>query len=117
MPPVAQRRLRRPLGRLSGTARRHLCSLHRGGLNGYRDETIRILQANLSGLELDEITFLYQDVADLLQLPPVPSDAALQAMLDREDDPAARTHQPSAFVDLSFLREIEQGGFLASLPR
>jgi ABC-type nitrate/sulfonate/bicarbonate transport system substrate-binding protein len=82
-----------------------------------REETIRILQANLSGLELDEITFLYQDVADLLQLPPVPSDAAIQAMLDREDDAAARTHKPSDFVDLTFLHEIEQSGFLATLGR
>jgi NitT/TauT family transport system substrate-binding protein len=82
-----------------------------------RDETIRILQANLSGLELDEITFLYQDVADLLQLPPIPADAAIQAMLDREEDPAARAHKPSDFMDLTFLREIEQSGFLNTLPR
>ena len=82
-----------------------------------RADTIRILQANLAGLEMDELTFLYEDVAELLQPLPVPADESIQAMLDREEEPAARAHQPSEFVDLSFLREIEQSRFLDSFGR
>ncbi len=80
-----------------------------------REATIRILQTNLGDLEDDEVAFLYEDTAALLQPLPVPAEAAIQAMLDREDDPQARTHKPSEFVDLSFLREIEQSGFVSAL--
>jgi ABC-type nitrate/sulfonate/bicarbonate transport system substrate-binding protein len=80
-----------------------------------REPTMRILQTNLGDLEEDEVAFLYEDTAALLQPLPVPAEAAIQAMLDREDDPQARAHQPSEFMDLSFLREIEQSGFLGTL--
>lgn len=80
-----------------------------------RDATIRILQANMGGLSAEEVAFLYDDLNEALPPLPVPREEALQAVLDREPDPQARNFKPGDFLDLSFLQEIEQSGFLATL--
>ncbi len=46
---------------------------------------------------------------------PIPSEDAVQAVLDREEAPEARAFRPSDFVDASFLQEIEQSGFLRQI--
>jgi hypothetical protein len=56
-------------------------------------------------------------VRDLYQPLPIPSDEAIQAVLDREPEPEARDLKPSDFVDISFLRELEQSGFVDQLYR
>jgi hypothetical protein len=45
----------------------------------------------------------------------MPSEEALQADLDRESDPKAKTFKAADFVDFSFVREIEKSGFLAEV--
>jgi ABC-type nitrate/sulfonate/bicarbonate transport system substrate-binding protein len=82
-----------------------------------RAETLRILQPHLGGLPLDELDYLYDEVADSIQPLPVVREDAVQAVLEREDDPLTKNFKPSDFLDMSFLRQIEQSGFLASLYR
>jgi ABC-type nitrate/sulfonate/bicarbonate transport system substrate-binding protein len=84
-----------------------------------RDPTIQILQKYMADLPLDEVIALYEEAREDFQPLPVPSDEALQAGLDREIEanPEARDFQPSDFVDLSFLRELEQSGFVERLYR
>jgi ABC-type nitrate/sulfonate/bicarbonate transport system substrate-binding protein len=81
-----------------------------------RAGTLRILQANLAELDQDELAYLYDEMNEYLAPLPLPSEAAIQAMLDREEDPQARNHRPSEFVDTSFLREIEQSGGQGTSP-
>ncbi len=80
-----------------------------------RDDAIRIMQQYMGGLPEDEVALVYDSVRDLYQPLPAPSEAGIQAVLDRETDPAARDFQPSDFVDLSFLQEIEQEGLIQRL--
>ena len=48
---------------------------------------------------------------------PFPSDKDLQALLDRETDPKAKSFKPADLVDVSFLREIEKSGMIDQLYR
>ncbi len=82
-----------------------------------RDDTIRILQAQLGGLPLEEVTYLYDEMNEFLQPLPLVREEAVLAVLEREPEPQARAFPPSEFVDHSFLREIEQSGFVTALYR
>jgi hypothetical protein len=82
-----------------------------------RADTIRILQANLGDLAQDEIEFLYDDMRELIQPVPLPTDEAIQAVLDGETEPQAKSFKPSDFVDPSFVRELEQSGYISALYR
>jgi ABC-type nitrate/sulfonate/bicarbonate transport system substrate-binding protein len=77
-----------------------------------REDTIRILQQYMGDLPPEEIDLIYQAARDEFASLPLPSEEAVQAVLDREEAPEARAFQPADFVDTSFLREIEQSGFL-----
>jgi ABC-type nitrate/sulfonate/bicarbonate transport system substrate-binding protein len=80
-----------------------------------RDETIRILQKNLGDLPTSEVALIWEAAREEYQPLPVPTEDALQAVLEREPEPAAKNFQPADFVDLSLLREIEQSGYLSTL--
>jgi NitT/TauT family transport system substrate-binding protein len=80
-----------------------------------RDETIRILQKNLVDLPESEVALVWEAAREEYQPLPTPSEEAIQAALERETDPAARSFQPADFVDLSLLREIEESGFIRAL--
>jgi NitT/TauT family transport system substrate-binding protein len=80
-----------------------------------RADTIRILQANLGDLAHDEVEFLYDDMRELIQPVPLPTDEAIQAILDGETEPQAKSFKPSDFVDPSFVRELEQSGYISAL--
>jgi hypothetical protein len=47
----------------------------------------------------------------------VPSEEGIQAVLDRETDLDARGFKPSDFVDTSFLRALDESGFVSGLYR
>jgi hypothetical protein len=68
-------------------------------------------------LSADESAYLYDEQADLLERLPAPNDKALQAVLDRENDPKLKTMSPGDFVDASFFREIEKSGLIEQLYR
>lgn len=80
-----------------------------------RDGTVPILQKYLGGLSSEQARFLYDDFVELFEEIPVPNEKGLQAMLDRESDPKARSFRPADFVDLSFLKEIDRSGRVEKL--
>ncbi len=80
-----------------------------------RDETIRIMQQYMSGLSWDEVAYLWEEGNGGYKPLPVPSDEAVQAMIDREFEALAGQLKPSDFYDISFLQEIEQSGLIRQL--
>ena len=82
-----------------------------------REGTVPILQKYLGGLSSEQARFLYDDFVELFEEVPVPAEKGLQAMLDRESDPKAKSFKPADFVDLSFLREIDRGGLVEKIYR
>lgn len=80
-----------------------------------RDSSIRIMEKFLGGLPREIIDALYQETRELLPALPLPSQEALQGVLDREADARARALQPADVADLSFLQEIEKSGYLREL--
>ncbi len=82
-----------------------------------REDAVRIMQEHMGGETDADIGMLYDSVRDLYQPLPIPSDEAIQAVLDRETDAQAKSLKPSDFVDVSFLRELEQSGFVDQLYR
>src|SRR5712692_2638529 len=80
-----------------------------------RDATIQIMQQYMSGLAFDETTYLYDEVLEDYLALPFPSDAALQAALDRDLDVPVRDLKPGDFYDVSFLRQMDQSGFVTRL--
>lgn len=46
-----------------------------------------------------------------------PDPVALQAVLDVEEHPAARTTRPEEMIDARFAEHLRQSGFLDRLPR
>ncbi len=48
---------------------------------------------------------------------PYPDPAALQAVLDAEENPAARTTRPADLTDYRFAEQVRASGFLDTLPR
>ena len=82
-----------------------------------RDGTVPILQKYLGGLSSEQARFLYDDFVELFEELPVPNEKGLQAMLDRESDPKAKSFRPADFVDLSFLKEIDRSGLVDKIYR
>lgn|SRR3989338_1275120 len=90
--------------------RAYVEAMHYFGTN--REGSIRIMQKYMRGITSSQAGFLYDEQKDLLGPLPLPSEEAIQAVLDREADPKAKSFKPRDFMDLSFLREIEQSGFI-----
>jgi ABC-type nitrate/sulfonate/bicarbonate transport system substrate-binding protein len=80
-----------------------------------RDPSIAIMQKYMNDLPWDETAYLYEEGVDGYEPLPYPSDEALQAMLERDLDPPVTDMKPSDFYDVSFLREMEQDGFVKEL--
>jgi NitT/TauT family transport system substrate-binding protein len=80
-----------------------------------REASIRVMQKFLGGLPLEIINPLYNETRDRLPALPMPMKEAIQAVLDRETDPRAKSLQPADVADLSFLQEIEKSGFFREL--
>ncbi len=53
----------------------------------------------------------------LYPVDPYPEPAALQAVLDAEEHPAARTTRPEDLLDVRFAEQLRASGFLDALPR
>ncbi len=79
-----------------------------------REGSLRALQKYFRGATAEQVAFLYEDQRQTDPLP-IPTDEAIQGELDREADPKARSFKPADFMDLSFLREIENSGFVTEL--
>ena len=81
----------------------------------HRDETIEMLRRHNADLPLDEATYVYEQTVNVFKPLPIPSDAAIQAVLDRETEPGAPKLAPDDVADRSILREIERSGFVDAL--
>jgi NitT/TauT family transport system substrate-binding protein len=79
--------------------------------------TISLMQKYMGGLSTEEASFLYHEQAEFFDTLPLPSDKALQSLLDRETDAKAKTAKPADFIDVSFLKEIEKSGMIDQLYR
>jgi ABC-type nitrate/sulfonate/bicarbonate transport system substrate-binding protein len=75
-----------------------------------REGTIPIVQKYMGGISVEQARFLYDDYLPLFEELPVPREKGLQAAVDLETDPKAKSFKPADFVDLSFLKEIDRGG-------
>jgi ABC-type nitrate/sulfonate/bicarbonate transport system substrate-binding protein len=64
----------------------------------------------LTGVTVDYYRPLYP-------VDPYPEPAALQAVLDAEEHPAARTTRPEDVADFRFAEAVRRSGFLDTLPR
>lgn len=82
-----------------------------------REGTISLLQKYMGGISTEQARFLYDDYVELFEELPVPRERALQAMLDQESDPKAKSLKPGDFLDLSFLREMDRGGMVDKIYR
>jgi NitT/TauT family transport system substrate-binding protein len=81
----------------------------------HRDETIQIMQQYMSGLALDEVAYLYDEVKDDFLPIPMPNEAALQTALDRDLRVPEGDFKPTDFYDRSILQEIDQSGLVTTL--
>ena len=84
-------------------------------LKNNREAAIRIMQKYMGGLPMDIVSQLYDDARD--EFPPLPlaREEAIQAVLDRDADPKTRSLKAKDFIDMSFLRELEERGFVTAL--
>jgi hypothetical protein len=71
----------------------------------------------MGGISAENARFLYDEYVELFEELPVPKEEGLQAALDRESDPKAKSFKPGDFIDLSFLKEIDRGGRVEKLYR
>ncbi|HLI28855.1 MAG TPA: ABC transporter substrate-binding protein [Chloroflexota bacterium] len=82
-----------------------------------RARAIEIMRQYMADLSPEEVGYLYEQVREVIKPVPAPSEEAIQAVLDRESDPQARSLRPADFTALSFLQELEASGFVAALYR
>jgi hypothetical protein len=107
-------------------------------VNNRSDEVERILRALAQGahrFKTDpayamQVTGQYTGIEDpevlqrtvnvytpLFTVDPYPDLAAVQAVLDAEELPAARSVRPSDVTDYRFVERLRQSGFLERLPK
>jgi NitT/TauT family transport system substrate-binding protein len=82
-----------------------------------REGTIPIVQKYMGGISVEQARFLYDDYLPLFDELPVPREKGVQAIIDLETDPKARSFKPADFLDLSFLHEIDRSGRVEKLYR
>jgi ABC-type nitrate/sulfonate/bicarbonate transport system substrate-binding protein len=81
------------------------------------NDTIPILQKMMGGIGAESARILYEEYVELFEELPVPQEKGLQAILDQETDPKTKSFKPGDFVDLSFLRQIDQEGAVERIYR
>jgi NitT/TauT family transport system substrate-binding protein len=81
------------------------------------DGTIPILQKYMGGISSENARIVYDETLEVMEDFPVPTEKGLQAVLDRESDPKAKSAKAASFVDLSFLRELDRGGLVDKIYR
>ena len=79
--------------------------------------TVPMLQKLMGGIGAEPARVLYDEYAELFEELPVPREKGLQAILEQESDPKAKTFRPGDFVDLSFLKQIDQDGVVDKIYR
>jgi hypothetical protein len=73
------------------------------------------MQKYMGGLSWDETAYLYEEGLAGYQPVPYPSEEGVQMAMERDLENVSPDLKPSDFYDASFLREIEQSGFIQEL--
>jgi ABC-type nitrate/sulfonate/bicarbonate transport system substrate-binding protein len=76
-----------------------------------REKSVAIMTKYMGGFSPEVLSLLHADQTEDFQPLPIPQRDAIQAVLDRETDPKAKSFKPEEFMDASFLQEIERSGF------
>jgi ABC-type nitrate/sulfonate/bicarbonate transport system substrate-binding protein len=82
-----------------------------------REGTLPILQKYMGGINNEQARVVYEEALEVMEEFPVPTEKGIQAVLDRESDPKAKSGKPASFVDLSFLRELDRSGLVDKIYR
>ena len=108
---------RRKIGRSRDEVRRFIRAYVEGihFLKNNREAAIRIMQKYMGGLPIDIVSQLYDNAREEYPPLPVVREEAIQAVLDRDPDPKARNLKPKDVIDMSFLRELDEKGFVTAL--
>ncbi len=80
-----------------------------------REKSVAIMTKYMGGFSPEVLSLLHADQTEDFQPLPIPQRDAIQAVLDRETDPKAKSFKPEEFMDASFLQEIERSGFRRTL--
>jgi ABC-type nitrate/sulfonate/bicarbonate transport system substrate-binding protein len=80
-----------------------------------REKSVAIMAKYMGGFSPEILSQLHADQSEDFQALPIPQRDAIQAVLDRETDPKAKSFKPEEFMDASFLQEIERSGFRRTL--
>ena len=79
------------------------------------EKSVAIMAKYMGGFSPEILSLLHADQSEDFQALPIPQRDAIQAVLDRETDPKAKSFKPEEFMDASFLQEIERSGFRRTL--
>ena len=98
--------------------RSHVEAVHRMWTD--KESTIKALSRYMgSGLDRETLERSYENVMTEAMYPKkqYPSLEGLKTVLEdiAERDPRAKTTKPEQFVDMSFIRELDQSGFIDGL--
>jgi ABC-type nitrate/sulfonate/bicarbonate transport system substrate-binding protein len=85
------------------------------GVSQYGSEADIFARLALAKAELKEAAYLYQDQVPILEALPAPNEKAIQALLDRENDPKIKSTPVTEVIDASFFRDIEKSGLIEQL--
>jgi hypothetical protein len=69
----------------------------------------------MGGISSEHARIVYEEALETFEDFPVPAEKGLQAVLDRESDPKAKTLKPESFVDLSILKELDRAGLVEKI--
>ncbi|HZD40904.1 MAG TPA: ABC transporter substrate-binding protein, partial [Terriglobales bacterium] len=79
--------------------------------------TMPVLRKYMGGITAENARIVYDEALEAMEDFPVPTEKGIEAVLNRESDPKAKTFKPSFFVDLSFLRELDRSGLVDKIYR
>jgi NitT/TauT family transport system substrate-binding protein len=82
-----------------------------------REFSIQVADKYIPGLDREVLNAALDYFLPLYQPDLYPDAAAVQAVLDLEENPAARTTTPAELTDARYAEQLRTGGFLSQLPR
>jgi hypothetical protein len=82
-----------------------------------REFSIQVADKYIPGLDRELLNASLDYFLPLYQPDLYPDAEAVQAVLDLEENPAARTTRPADLIDTRYADQLRQSGFLSQLPR
>jgi hypothetical protein len=82
-----------------------------------REFSIQVADKYVPGLDREVLNAALDCFLPLYQPDLCPEAAAVQAVLDLEENPTARTTTPADVTDARYAEQLRASGFLSQLPR